>query len=96
MDEMIPMPNGSDFMDVKVIMMRNAARQRSLVNDTAKLLKLAGELDKEVAATNQTAFTDEQLHKIAKIEKLARHVKEEMSMSVVDPASGGSFLSWDH
>lgn len=83
-DNMIPLGEGNDFMHAKLLMMLNSARQESLVKDTAKLLKLARQLNTEVAATNESSFTDEQLHKIAEIEKLARHVKEEMSLSVRD------------
>jgi hypothetical protein len=68
--------------------MLNAARQKSLVTDAAKLLKLARQLDAEVAAANGNSFTPEQLHKIARIEKLARNVKEEMSSSVRDSVMG--------
>jgi hypothetical protein len=67
----------------------NAERQKSMVSDTDKLLKLARELNDEV----QTGNTDVELRKIADIEKLARNVKQKMSISLVggpafhDPAS---------
>lgn len=61
----------------------NADRQKTLVSDTAKLLKLATELDAEISRTNPDALTPAQLRKIAEIEKLARSVKDKMSTSLV-------------
>lgn len=63
----------------------NIERQKQMVSDTVKLLKLARELNAEVAAQNTGALTDEQLHKVAEIEKLARNVKERMAEGVVQP-----------
>ena len=60
----------------------NALRQKSLVEDTNKLLKLAAELNAEVSSAHPDALTAEQLHKLAEIEKLARSVKEKMSAPV--------------
>ncbi len=87
-DENLPVGDGSDTSSVRLLRMLNSARQKSLVADAAKLLKLARELDAEVAAANGNSFTPEQLHKIARIEKLARNVKEEMSSSVRDSVMG--------
>ena len=50
-----------------------------MVADAGKLLKLAQELNDEVAASNTGSLTPEQLRKIAEIEKLARSVKERMT-----------------
>jgi len=60
----------------------NGLRQKSLVEDTNKLLKLAAELNAEVSSAHPDALTAEQLHKLAEIEKLARSVKEKMSAPV--------------
>jgi hypothetical protein len=60
----------------------NAERQRSLVSDTNKLLKIAHELNDEVNATKPDSLDSEELAKVAQIEKLAREVKEKMSTSV--------------
>ncbi len=57
----------------------NTERQKLMVADAGKLLKLAKELNDEVAASNTGSLTPEQLHKIAEIEKLARSVKERMT-----------------
>jgi hypothetical protein len=71
----------------------NMERQKEMVSDTNKLLKLARELNQEVASQKSDALTPDQLHKIAEIEKLARNVKERMStgvgesQSVIPPAA---------
>jgi hypothetical protein len=62
--------------------MLNAERQKELVADTNKLLKLAQQLNAEIGSTNPASLTPDQLHRIAEIEKLARSVKEKMSTSV--------------
>ena len=63
----------------------NIERQKQMVADADKLLKLAKELNDEVAASNSGTLTPEQLHKIAEIEKLARSVKERMTAAAVQP-----------
>lgn len=60
----------------------NAERQRSLVADANKLLKLAQELDAEVKSTSGDSLNSAELTKVAEIEKLAHKVKEKMSTSV--------------
>ena len=60
----------------------NEMRQKSMVSDTDKLLKLANELNTEIASANSETLTPDQLHKLAMIEKLARSVKEKMSTPV--------------
>jgi hypothetical protein len=64
----------------------NMVRQKLLVQDTNKLFRLAKELNQEVAATNPSAWTPDQLHKIAEIEKLAHSVRERMAMGVGEPS----------
>ena len=63
----------------------NAERQKELVSDTDKLLKLARELHAEIAAGGSDSLTPAQLQKIASIEKLARDVKQKMKLSVQAP-----------
>jgi hypothetical protein len=63
----------------------NIERQKQMVAEANKLLKLAQELNDEVAASNTGTLTPEQLHKIAEIEKLARSVKERMASGVTPP-----------
>ena len=60
----------------------NDMRQKEIVSDTNKLLKLANELDAEIRKANSDSLTPEQLHKLATIEKLARNVKEHMSTPI--------------
>jgi hypothetical protein len=57
----------------------NAARQKALVADTNKLLRLAKELEDEVSRANPDSFTAAQLRKMAEIEKLARSVRQKMT-----------------
>jgi len=52
------------------------------VNDTNKLLRLVNELNAEIARTEPSVLTADQLRKLAEIEKLARNVKEKMATSV--------------
>jgi hypothetical protein len=62
---------------------RNADRQKSIVTDTEKLLRLARELNSEMETGNHGELTQVELHKLAEIERLARNVKQKMSISFV-------------
>ncbi|HEY1637040.1 MAG TPA: hypothetical protein VGF62_00840, partial [Rhizomicrobium sp.] len=53
--------------------------------DTAKLLKLATELNEEIAKSNPGALSAGQLRKVAEMEKLAHDIREKMIMSVRGP-----------
>jgi hypothetical protein len=64
----------------------NVERQKAMVSDTNKLLKLAHELDAEVSGTNSNSLSSDQLRKLAEIEKLAHSVKEKMSISLQGPS----------
>jgi hypothetical protein len=64
----------------------NRERQKSLVSDTNKLLKLATELDMEVKNESLDALTPSEMHKLASIEKLAHNVKDKMTYSVNAPS----------
>jgi hypothetical protein len=66
----------------------NADRQKSLVTDSEKLLKLAHALNDEIEKTHPDSLTPSQLHTVAEIEKLAHGVKEKMSYSYM----GGPLL----
>ncbi len=57
----------------------NVQRQKQMVADADKLLKLAKELNEEVAKANTATLTEDELHKIADIEKLARSVRQRMT-----------------
>jgi len=60
----------------------NAQRQKSMVDDTNKLLKLVTELNDEVNGDHRKPLNADQLRKVAAIEKLARSVREKMSTAV--------------
>ena len=72
------------MMERRLIALNNE-RHKEMVSDTNKLLKLAQELNDEIAAKNAGTLTFDQLHKIAQIEKLARGVKEKMAIGVGPP-----------
>jgi hypothetical protein len=62
----------------------NSDRHKSLVSDTEKLLRLARELDAEIAANAGQGLTPKEMKDVAEIEKLARNVKEKMARSYGD------------
>lgn len=64
----------------------NIQRQKQMVSDSNKLLKLAKELSDEVAASKAGSLNPDQLRKLAEIEKLARNVKQRMVDGVGQPA----------
>jgi hypothetical protein len=57
----------------------NIQRQKQMVADADKLLKLVKDLNDEVAKENTGTLTPDELHKIADIEKLARSVRQRMT-----------------
>ncbi len=59
----------------------NADRHKSMVSDAAKLLRLARELEQDVAASTPDGLTPQEMRRLAEIEKLARNVKEKMARS---------------
>jgi len=65
----------------------NNERRKSLVSDSDKLFKLATELNNEIGHSNSGSFTPDQLRKVAEIEKLARNVRDKMTMTVSSPAA---------
>jgi hypothetical protein len=68
--------------------MLNNERHKAILSDSDKLLKLATELNDEIARSNSGALTPEQLRKVAEIEKLARNVRDKMTMTIVSPSAG--------
>jgi hypothetical protein len=73
--------SGDPLWQEKQLRLINADRQKQLVADTNKLLKLAQQLNDEIAAANPDSLTPDQLRRIAEIEKLAHSVKEKMAAS---------------
>ena len=59
----------------------NTDRHRSMVSDTEKLVKLARQLDAEIASNPTDELTPRELQKVAAIEKLAHNVKTKMAQS---------------
>ena len=67
--------------------MLNNERRKSLVSDSDRLLKLATELNNEIAQSNSGSLTPEQLRKVADIEKLAHGVRDKMVMTIAPPSA---------
>ena len=61
----------------------NAARQKGMVSDANKLLKLVTELNEEISRSDSGTLTPEQIRKLARIEKLAHSVSEKMSAATM-------------
>ena len=74
--------NGDSVDPEKRLRALNAERQKDLVSDANKLLKLTTELNAEIVRDNPDSLSPNQLRKVAEIEKLAHSVKDKMSTSV--------------
>jgi hypothetical protein len=74
--------NPNDPDQARRYRLMNIERQKSLVADTVKLLKLANELNAVLAKEDASAPTQAELRKVADIEKLAHNVKEKMKITV--------------
>ena len=61
----------------------NAERQKSMVSDANKLLRLVDELNSEITRSNPDSLTPAQLRTLAEIEKLAHNVRDKMGTSFV-------------
>jgi hypothetical protein len=68
----------------------NEERQKALTADTTRLLKLAKELNQQIAQSNPGQLTPDQVRMVAEMEKLARSVREKMAMSLRGPGLPGS------
>ena len=87
--------NGDPIDDIqteKRMTALNAERQKSMISDSAKLLKLATELNNEIAQSNTGELTPAQLRMVAEIEKLAHNVRDKMTMSIRGPQMPGSSI----
>jgi hypothetical protein len=71
-------------MDAKRLQLLNAERQKSMVTDAEKLLRLARELNDDPASGGATISPAEKMHKVSEIEKLAKGIKDKMSYSIGD------------
>lgn len=78
-------PPGSDpLYEARRLNALNADRHKSMVSDTEKLLRLAKQLDEEIASNASDGLTSKELKELAEIEKLARNVKEKMARTYGD------------
>lgn len=73
---------GSPDLDARRLKALNAERQKSLVSDTNKLVKLTAELNAQINSTHSASLTEDQIHMVAEIEKLAHSIREKMCTSV--------------
>jgi hypothetical protein len=74
--------NGNSMQEEKLLQALNADRQKSMVSDADKLLRLVDELNSEIARSKPDSLSAAQLRKVAEIEKLAHKVRDKMSTSV--------------
>lgn len=74
--------SGNPEMEAKRLEALNAERQKSLVSDTNKLLRLTAELNSQINGTHPARLSEAQLRMVAEIEKLARNIREKMCTSV--------------
>lgn len=81
-----PFPGQDPGVDEKRLRMLNAERQKSIISETNKLLKLAQELNRETAGGDAAPPAGDELRKLAEIEKLAHNVKEKMSYTIGGPS----------
>jgi hypothetical protein len=75
-------PESDPVDNEKLLRALNADRQKSMVSDTDKLLRLVDHLNAEIAHSQPDALTPGELREVAQIEKLAHNVKDKMSTSV--------------
>jgi len=75
-------PDSGDEMlqriQVHAALERNAARQKTIVSDSQRLLKLATELNDEASKSGDARPSAETIKRIDEIAKLAKHVKDKM------------------
>lgn len=76
--DQIPTDNDESYADSIRRAQLKALREKALVEDTKKLLKLATELNDEISEPGAGPLSKEQLRKVSKIQKLAKNVEENM------------------
>jgi hypothetical protein len=59
----------------------NAARQRSMEEDTEKLFRYVSILKDQIAEENDGTLRTDQLRRLAEIEKLAHNIRDKMAMT---------------
>ncbi|HEY1575514.1 MAG TPA: hypothetical protein VGF82_00375 [Terracidiphilus sp.] len=73
--------NPNPEFESKRVKALNADRHKVLVSDSEKLVKLARQLDAEIASNSTDELTPEEMRKLDTIEKLAHTVKAKMAES---------------
>jgi hypothetical protein len=73
-------------MATKRIAKLNQIRQKAMVEDAVKILRLAEELNKDANAGGVNLSQAERMQKAAEIEKLAKQVREKMTYSIGEPS----------
>jgi hypothetical protein len=87
----LPQTSADSVFQQRRLRALNAERQKEIVSDANKLLKLTAELNTEISHNKSESFTPEQLRQLARIEKLARSVKDKMSNPVQTSVFEDSF-----
>jgi len=84
-------PDANDIMEMQEQRQKDATRdaaaanlerKRQIVDDSSKLLKLAGDLKIEIDKTNKDTLSLDVIRKADEIERLAKGVKEKMKLSM--------------
>jgi hypothetical protein len=70
----------------------NIERQKRVVSDANKLLKLTTEFNAEIARANPESLTPAQLRKLAEIERVAKDLKENMTATILPSTDPRSLL----
>jgi hypothetical protein len=76
-----PSLSGTASIEEQQARMRNADRQKQLVDDTQRLLALANELKADVDKSTKDTLSLDVIRKADEIEKLAHNVKDKMKGS---------------
>jgi hypothetical protein len=82
-------------MEARRIAQLNRIRQKDMVSDAEKLLRLARELNADANSGGAIMSSAERMHKAAEIEKLAKNVKDKMTYAIGAPQDvAGPFAAW--
>lgn len=73
-------------MEERRLQALNAQRQKDMVAETNRLVKMAADLNAQINSQQKTQITPQQLRQLAEIEKLAHSIRDKMSTSVRNPA----------
>lgn len=72
-------------MNEKRLQALNVERQKSMVAETNRLVKLATDLNTQINSEKHSQLTADQLRQLAEIEKLAHRIRERMSAAMMNP-----------